>query len=29
VTPFDIVKRTSVPMAGGVITTLAASYALL
>ena len=29
VTPFDIVKRTSVPMAGGVIATLAASYALL
>lgn len=29
VTPFDIVKRTSVPMIGGVIATLLASYLLL
>jgi C4-dicarboxylate transporter len=29
VTPFDIVKRTSVPMIGGVIATVLASYVLL
>ena len=29
VTPFDIVKRTSVPMIGGVIATVVASYVLL